>query len=66
MCEWLDDSIFYLIIFFCWLARKPFGKYKMLLDLLISNQDEFNTRSNLNIDDYLIDPKTSSSLKVRN
>lgn len=45
-------------------SRKPFGKYKMLLDLLISNQDEFNPQTKLNIDDYLIEPKTNTTLKV--
>lgn len=67
-----DESLLNLgdyLEIFCYKSHKrtlrPFGKYKMLLDLLILNQDEFNTQSKLSIDDYLVDPKTNATLKER-
>ncbi|CAF0895015.1 unnamed protein product, partial [Brachionus calyciflorus] len=46
-------------------SLKPFAKYTMLLDSLIKRKDELNPQSKINIDDYLIDPKTNIALKPK-
>lgn len=47
------------------LSLRPFAKYTMLLDFLLSNKDDLCAQSKIHIDDYLSEPTTNKALKKK-
>lgn len=47
------------------LSYRPFAKYTMLLDFLLSKKDDLCAQSKIHIDDYLTEPTTNKALRKK-